>query len=429
MAQFGISEFVAGHHFLLPSFAFAAVLLTFLVTLLTYWRRPLSSPLAQLDGPPSKHWFFGFLDRVEAASFQLSPKLLELCAKYHGVWFAQFTNRRPTLVLGDPVAVKYVLNNPQTYTRAEAQMRVTRLVFGDGLVGVDGAQHKRQRRVVGPAFTATAVEGMAHIFYNMAEKLASRWERRLQWDERITPQETIFETPLQLEINAYHEFECLSLDIIGLSGFQYDFKSLDGQRSQLESAFVNVTQSAATGSVYSALRSQFPWVEKLGHYLSSEQKELDRHKRNIRAISKQLVQDAKDNLTREVALGKAAADEKLDNTPTSRNRDILSLLIQANTMADATDRIPEEEIISMIPTFLSGGYDNNASEMSYAVYGLATWPQVQHRLREELRNPPAGCEEWRADLKALDKLPYLDAVMRETLRLYSSAHSIVSNTL
>lgn len=118
------------------------------------------------------------------------------------------------------------------------------------------------------------------------------------------------------------------------------------------------------------LRSHFPWVEKLGHYLS--------------------------------------------------------LLVRANnTMAEARDRIPEDEVVSMIPTFLSGGYDNNASQMSYAAYALAHSPQAQHRLRDELRSPHSGGEAWRTDVKALERLPYLDAVMRETLRLYSSAHSIV----
>lgn len=302
-------------------------------------------------------------------------------------------------------------------------MRLTRLIFGDGLVGVDGGQHKKQRKVVGPAFTGAAVEGMAPIFFEMAEKLAIRWEKYVE-DKEPRASKTSFVNNIKFQINAYHEFECLSMDIIGLAGFQYDFKSLEGQRSELEDAFVNVTKSAATGSIYSSLRSHFPWVEKLGHYLSQEQKELDRNKRNIREISKRLVQDAKDRLIFETDLTeKGEKQSGYDD----HNRDILSLLVRANIMADAEELIPEEETLSMIPTFLSGGYDNNSSEMSYAIYSLTHSTQTQDRLRGELLNPPVGCEDWRKIFKSLERLPYLDAVIRETLRLYSSAHSTVSN--
>ncbi|KAG8157996.1 hypothetical protein KVR01_012268 [Diaporthe batatas] len=336
----------------------------------------------------------------------MSPKLLEYCSEYDGVWYATFTNRRPTLVLGDQEAINYVLNNAQTYVRAEAQMRVTRLLFGEGLVGVDGAQHKRQRKVVGPAFSSTAVDGMAPTFYCMAERLASNWEARLSRDTRF-------------ETNAYQDFEALSIDIIGQAGFKYEFKSLRGERSDLEAAFVNVTKSAATGSVYASLRSQFPMIGALGHFLSREQIQLDSHKGDIEKISEKLVQCAKSTMKQS---GPGPAEKH--SPQTHQGRDILTLLVQSNMSSDVKDRLSEKEIVSLIPTFLSGGYDNNAAAMSYAVYGLACFPETQARLRDELLHPPSAFSGWRDSLRALDSLPYLDAVTREVLRLYSPAHSI-----
>ncbi|KAJ0122484.1 hypothetical protein J7T55_002997 [Diaporthe amygdali] len=377
-----------------------------LFSLWNYWYAPYASPLACIRGPKTKHWFYGFLTPAEARELQMSPKLLEYCSQYDGVWHATFTNRRPTLVLGDQEAINYVLNNAQTYIRAEAQMRVTRLVFGEGLVGVDGPQHKRQRKVVGPAFSSVAVDGMAPVFFLMAEKLANNWKTRFSGRK-------VFET------NAYRDFEALSMDIIGLAGFKYDFKSLQGQRSQLEAAFVNVTKSAATGSAYASLRAQFPLIGALGHFLSKEQIQLDRYKSDIEDISKKLVQGARSRIKQPSERLDEAGDHR-----SPRNRDILTLLVQSNLSSDEKDRLPEEEIVSMVPTFLSGGYDNNAAVMSYAVYGLAHFPETQDRLRDELLHPPKECSSWRDSLRALDRLPYLDAVTREVLRLYSSAHSI-----
>ncbi|KKY38105.1 putative cytochrome p450 [Diaporthe ampelina] len=285
-------------------------------------------------------------------------------------------------------------------------MRVTRLLFGEGLVGVDGPRHKRQRKVVGPAFNSAAVDGMGPVFYLMAEKLASNWEAELAKDDRF-------------ETNAYRDFEALSLDIIGLAGFKYDFKSLQGERSELEAALVNVTKSAATGSVYASLRAQFPLVGALGHFFSREQIQLDRHKSDIEKISERLVQGAKNTMKQSVPGLVENPDQQ-----SHQNRDILTLLVRSNMSSDVKDRLPEKEIVSLVPTFLSGGYDNNAAAMSYAVYGLAHFPEIQARLRNELLYPPTECAGWRNSLRALDSLPYLDAVTREVLRLYSPAHSI-----
>ena len=156
-------------------------IVAFLRIVWTKWRAPFATPLATLRGPAMAHWFFGFLTPQEARSFQMSPKLLEHCQTYGGVWSATFTNRKPTLVLGDLAGIHYVLNESTKYVRAPAQMRVTRLVFGDGLVAVDGAQHRKQRKVLGPAFTTAAVDGMMPVFYDVAQRLVERWRQPASW--------------------------------------------------------------------------------------------------------------------------------------------------------------------------------------------------------------------------------------------------------
>ncbi|OAA74001.1 Cytochrome P450 [Cordyceps fumosorosea ARSEF 2679] len=377
-----------------------------------YWLAMSLSPLNAVQGPPTQHWFFGFLSSKEAQAFQMSPLLLEYCAKFDGVWASLFTNRRPSLVLGDLAGIHHVLNDSHTYARSQVQMRTTRLIFGDGLVAVDGDQHKRQRRAIGPGFSSTAIDSMLPVFAALTEKLAKRWYRALG-SPSLEAKSAANETRRAIEVNAYGDFENLFMDMIGESGFQYRFGSLEGHRSELEAAFVEVAQAATTGSLYSLLRSQLPLVETFGHWFVREQMHLDQLKQNIRTISLRLVENAKAHFQY------TGADEKV-----SGRRDILGLLVQSNLAADAKHRLEDDEIVSIIPTLLSGGYDNNASAMSYAVMAMAQTPSTQKRLREELLAPPSGCEDWKSSSKALEKLPYLDAMCRETLRLYSPAHSI-----
>lgn len=259
--------------------------------------------------------------------------------------------------------------------------------FGDGLVAVDGEQHKRQRRAVGPGFSTSVINGMMRAFRDLTEKLAARRHKSCDG------------APSGSGINAYGDFEKLFMDIIGETGFQYKFGSLEGHRSELEAAFVDVTQHAATGSLYSLLRSQFPSVETLGHWFVREQIKLNRLRRTIQHVSIRLLKNARAHF-------EASGGEKLK----SRRKDILALLVQANLQEDATHRLDDDEIVSIIPTLLSRGYDNNASGMAHAVMVMAQTPSTQKRLQKELLAPPPRCENWKSDWKALDSLPYLDAI-------------------
>jgi hypothetical protein len=44
-------------------------------SLVLFWIRPYQSPLASLCGPPTKHWYFGFLNPAEAKSLQMAQFL------------------------------------------------------------------------------------------------------------------------------------------------------------------------------------------------------------------------------------------------------------------------------------------------------------------------------------------------------------------
>jgi cytochrome P450 len=84
-----------------------------------------------------------------------------------------------------------------------------------------------------------------------------------------------------------------------------------------------------------------------------------------------------------------------------------------------------------IPTFLLAGHDTTSNLLSWALLELAANPSIQASLREECRaNPLPATSQGSVsapleadELSALDKLPVLDAVIRETLRLRSPVGS------
>lgn len=60
--------------------------------------------------------------------------------------------------------------------------------------------------------------------------------------------------------------------------------------------------------------------------------------------------------------------------------------------------------------------DTTSNALSITLYLLAKHPDVQEKLRQEILNAQNGGND--IDYDDLTRLPYLDAICRETLRLY-----------
>ena len=68
------------------------------------------------------------------------------------------------------------------------------------------------------------------------------------------------------------------------------------------------------------------------------------------------------------------------------------------------------------------GMDTTSNALSRTLQILAQHPEAQTKLRAEILEARNG--EPTIDYENLVKLPYLDAVCRETLRLYSPVHTL-----
>jgi hypothetical protein len=62
------------------------------------------------------------------------------------------------------------------------------------------------------------------------------------------------------------------------------------------------------------------------------------------------------------------------------------------------------------------GHETASIAVTWTLYALSQMPDVQRKLREELRAASSN-----PDMDELNTLPYLDKVLREVLRLYSPA--------
>ena len=94
--------------------------------------------------------------------------------------------------------------------------------------------------------------------------------------------------------------------------------------------------------------------------------------------------------------------------------------VKSNTSEDPARRMSDGELIDQISTLLFAGSDTTSLAIAWCLHHLSLNPRIQGRLREELRSLHSA-----EDMGLVDKLPFLDAVVRETLRLCPPAHSTI----
>ncbi|KAI0247112.1 cytochrome P450 [Lactifluus subvellereus] len=281
------------------------------------------------------------------------------------------------LVVSDPKACNNIVVKDQTiFEETESFIEGNRQIFGPALSSTLGDQHRRQRKMLNPLFNAKHMRYMIPIFYTVARQLREKFESMLS----SGPQ----------EINIVDWMGKVAMEFIGQAGLGYSFGTLEGRNDQFCNA---ITELMPTASTLAVSRALFPYLHRIFHP----------------KILKFMGQVAPwKNLNHLIKLA--------DIMDVGDGKDIISLLMQANATASEEDRLSEEEVLAQITSLVFAATDTTSNALSRILQVLSLHPDAQDKLREELKEACEDNEELTYD--RLVSLPYLEAVCRETLRLY-----------
>jgi cytochrome P450 len=93
--------------------------------------------------------------------------------------------------------------------------------------------------------------------------------------------------------------------------------------------------------------------------------------------------------------------------------------VEKKLFANIKKYMTEDEILSNCWLFYTAGYESTANTLSFAAHELALNPEKQDKLYEEVMSFIDSDGEISYDV--LTKMPFLDAVISETLRLHAPA--------
>ena len=80
-------------------------------------------------------------------------------------------------------------------------------------------------------------------------------------------------------------------------------------------------------------------------------------------------------------------------------------------------KLSDTEVIAQSFVFLAAGYETSSGTLSLACYHIATHPEVQDKLQQEIDSVWSD-EEQMLTYETVNELSYLHMVISETLRLY-----------
>ncbi|KAI6026700.1 cytochrome P450 [Pisolithus microcarpus] len=348
-----------------------------------------SSKGTRLRGPSNPSFLYGVAKDIIKAS---DPgEIYETWVKEYGVAYeVPVALGQRAIMLFDPKALQHCYaRETWTYIALPSVRATLRQVTGKGILWAIGEDHRRQRKYLAPGFSHTAIRNLTSIYYNSAYKAKSAWECIL---------DSVHGDSAIIEVQNWMNH--ISLDTIGLAGFSHNFGSLDGQLTPV-TTILDTLGSAPNRSVLNASWFAISQVVPALVHLPTRRTMLLREmEQTLSKISKELLERTR--------------KEKEAGIVDGKDKSIIELLIKAED-AETGLRMSHEEIVAQMKVLLLAGYETTSISLTWALLELARNPDIQTKLREELLAFPGE-----ANYDQLSsKLPYLDAVVHEILRIHS----------
>ncbi|KMK57792.1 cytochrome P450 monooxygenase, putative [Aspergillus fumigatus Z5] len=267
-----------------------------------------------------------------------------------------------------------------------------------GVLLVEGDEHKRQRKNLMPAFSYRHIKNLYPIFWSKSIEMVKLIEKDLH--SRADAKDNI--------VRVSEWASRATLDIIGVAGMDHDFGSLHDSNNELTKHYRRLLEEPPL-----AMRIIFVLGVLFGSVGVVESLPLKRN-REIRESSLYIRDVARQMIRKKEAKTKSQASAETGT-------DIVSVALESGAFT-------EEELVDQMMTFLAAGHETTSTALQWSVYALCKHPDVQTRLREEVRThlPPISPEHPEPlSAATLDSLPYLNAFCNEVFRFHPSVPGTV----
>lgn len=312
--------------------------------------------------PPGPSW----PAPVQIALWLYRPyQLLRHCRRHYGPTFSlELARNYRIVVVTEPDPIREVFTGPPEVMFAGHANEPLRPVVGENsLLLLDGERHLRERRLLLPPFHGERMHRYGEVMRELTAREMARW-------------------PLGRPFPIHPPMQSITLDVILRTVFGVDEGA---QMDEVREAVTELADAFSPTTMVPALQidlgARSPW----GRFVRARER-------------------ADVLLYRQIATRRAEGAGGRD--------DILTLLLDARY--EDGSAMSDRELRDELATLLAAGHETTATALPWTLHYLSRNPDVQARVHEEL-DRVAG--EGPIDPKAANDLAYLDAVIKEAMRL------------
>src|SRR3984893_14853597 len=318
------------------------------------------------DGPKSP-------DALQMLQWVTRPfSFMRRCKRRYGDRFTVTLSRRlgPLVFVSHPEALQIILTGDDSDlfdAPGELNVLVEPLLGSQSLIGLSGARHRRMRQLLMPSFHGERMRSYGQLIRDITEEVMSELVAGDVFPVRKAMQKISMRVLLRAVFglnqgSRYRELERLLRTMLDRASNPFGLTAL----------------------FFPMLRQDFGPLSPWGQFVRNRE-QVDR-----------LIYD-------EIA-------ERRNHPDASRN-DILTLLLSAHD--EAGQALTDPELRDELMTLLVAGHETTATALTWALYWIYKSPTVRERLLRELQTAGAP-----PDAGVLFRLPYLNAICSETLRIY-----------
>jgi cytochrome P450 / NADPH-cytochrome P450 reductase len=331
--------------------------------------------LSPIPQPPTKPVVGNMLSLDSSAPVQHLTRL----AKELGPIFWLDMMGAPIVVVSGHDLVDELSDEKRFDKVVRGSLRRVRAIGGDGLFTADTSElnWSKAHNILLQPFGNRAMQSYHASMVDIAEQLVKKWER-LNADD---------------EIDVVHDMTALTLDTIGLCGFDYRFNSF--YRRDYHPFVESLVRSLETIMMTRGLPFETIWMQKRRRDLTAD----------VAFMNKMV-----DEIVAERRRAAEAADQK----------DMLAAMMTGVDRVTGT-QLDDVNIRYQINTFLIAGHETTSGLLSYTLYALLKHPDVLKKAYDEVDRAFGPDVDAKPTFQQVTQLTYVTQILKEALRLWPPA--------
>jgi cytochrome P450/NADPH-cytochrome P450 reductase len=337
---------------------------------------PSVNKLSPIPHPPTKPVIGNMLSVDSSAPSQHLARM----AKEYGPIFWLDMMGSPFVVVSGADLVDELSDEKRFDKSVRGSLRRVRLIAGDALFTAYTTEPNwsKAHNILMQPFGNRAMQSYHPSMLDIAEQLVKKWER----------------TNADDEIDVVHDMTALTLDTIGLCGFDYRFNSF--YREDYHPFVESLVRSLETIMMTRGLPLEGLWMRNRKRDLAADA-----------AFMNKMVDEI-------------IAERRKNADATDAKKDMLNAMMTGVDRATG-EQLDDVNIRYQINTFLIAGHETTSGMLSCTIYALLKHPEVLKKAYEEVDRVLGPDTDVKPTYQQVTQLTYITQILKEALRLWPPA--------